>query len=109
MGSTAEGVGSVQTRLFKKAEATTPDGPPSRGGRRTALMFSGPHGLDIQMFGFGREQGVECRSMSKIWCSRLLDIGTVGFGTLSAQSLGVPGACEEQAGTGSSFCLVSER
>lgn len=72
-------------------------------------MFSGLHGLDIQMFGFGREQGVECRSMSKIWCSRLLDIGAVGFGALSAQSLGVSGACEEQAGTGSSFCLVSER
>lgn len=51
---------------FKKAEATTPEGPPTIQGGAQALMFSDRCAPDVQMFGFGREQGVERRSASKM-------------------------------------------
>jgi hypothetical protein len=35
-------------------------------GAHSFNAFPTAHTLDIQMFAFGREQGVECRSLSKI-------------------------------------------
>jgi hypothetical protein len=60
-----DGLWKESLSRFKKAEATTPDGPPSKGVAQLLMLSLNSRLWTIRMFGFGREQGVECRSLSQ--------------------------------------------
>ena len=65
-GGGGGGSGGSSSAGFNKAQATTPDGPPCTGAK-TPLMFSEVwRALEVPMLGLGREQGVECRSLSQM-------------------------------------------